>query len=137
MWKITSIVTKELATGETIPTQGEKPVGEWIFTRGGHFAYTWVADGRKAAAGPVATDAERIELFNTMAFASGTYRVEGTTVSLQFSTSSNQSWTGTERKTQPQVSDKTFNWPSSPFKAGGGKFAGKDVMVVVAGERVE
>jgi hypothetical protein len=85
----------------------------------------------------VVTDAERIALYDTMSFGSGTYRVEGTTISLRYDTSSNQSWTGTERKTQPQVSGKTLTWPSAPYKAPGGKFAGKDVITTQSFERVE
>ena len=116
---------------------GEKPSGHFIFTRGGYFAWNYFADGRKAPAGPVATEAERIALFNTTASGSGTWRVEGTTVSFKYTTSSNQSWTGTERKAPALVSGKTLTMTSAPFKAGFGNLAGKDVTAITTFERLE
>jgi hypothetical protein len=136
VWTVTSFAVKELATGATIMPWGGKPVGQWIFTRGGHFAWSQVAEGRKAPAG-LTTDADRAALYNSAGFGSGTWRVEGTTVSLQYSTSMNQVWTGTERRNQPTVSGKTLTWPSAPYKAQGGEFAGKEVMAIATLERVE
>jgi hypothetical protein len=136
VWKLTSFVTKELATGETITPYGERPSGQYIFTRGGHFAWIHVADGRKAAAAPAATEAERIALYETMGFGSGTYRVEGTTVSYRYDTSSMQSWTGSERTAQPQISGKVLT-NTSQYKPISGKFAGKDVISTITYEREE
>ena len=112
---------------------GERPGGVALFTRGGHFTWGFVDDGRKAPAGPIPSDVERVALYNTSAFGSGTYRVEGSTVSLRYDSSWNQSWTGTERKAQMQVSGKTLTWTSPPFKA----LDGKDVISISTLERVE
>jgi lipocalin-like protein len=133
VWKLTSIVLREVGTGATTNTFGEKPVGYAIFTRGGHFTWGWVSDGRKVPAGPVPSDAERVALFNTLGFGSGAYRVEGNTVSLRYDSSWNQSWTGTERKAEMQVSGKTLTWKSPPFKS----LDGKDVVAITTLERME
>jgi len=77
VWNLSSQVRKEVATGATLNSYGEKPTGHLIFTRGGHSSFIVVGTDRKAPASPNLTDAERIELFKTMAFGSGTYKVEG------------------------------------------------------------
>jgi len=133
VWKLTSSMVKQLDTGATAPLFGERPGGVAVFTRGGHFTWGWVGDGRKAPAGPIPSDVERVALYNTSAFGSGTYRVEGSTVSLRYDSSWNQSWTGTERKAQMQVSGKTLTWTSPPFKS----LDGKDVIAISTLERVE
>jgi len=133
VWKLTSLVVKQLDAGATTPLFGERPGGVALFTRGGHFTWGFVDDGRKAPAGPIPSDVERVALYNTSAFGSGTYRVEGSTVSLRYDSSWNQSWTGTERKAQMQVSGKTLTWTSPPFKT----LDGKDVISISTLERVE
>ena len=80
VWNLSSQVRKEVATGATQNTFGEKPTGQAIFTRGGHSTFTLVGTDRKAPASPNLTDAERIESFKTMSFGSGTYKVEGNKV---------------------------------------------------------
>ena len=63
VWNLNSQVRKEVATGATSNSFGEKPIGRAIFTRGGHSVFTIVGTDRKAPASPTLTDAERIELF--------------------------------------------------------------------------
>ena len=134
VWKLTSLVLRDLDTGTTRNTFGEKPAGYAIFTRGGHFTWAWVSDGRKTPTGPLPSHAERVALYNTLAFGSGSYRLEGNTVSLRYDSSWNQSWTGTERKAEMQVSGKTLTWKSPPFKA---LDTGKDVVAITTLERME
>jgi hypothetical protein len=80
VWNLNSQVRKEVATGATQNSYGEKPIGRFIFTRGGHSTFTIVGTDRKAPASPTLTDAARIESFKTMSFGSGTYKVEGNKV---------------------------------------------------------
>jgi hypothetical protein len=96
--------------------------------------FSVVGDERKAPAGPMPSDPERIALWNSLAFGSGTYRVEGSAVFLRYDSSWNQSWTGTERKAEMQVSGKTLTWKSQPFKA---IQDGKDVVTIFTMERME
>jgi hypothetical protein len=134
VWKVTSLVVREVETGATRNTFGEKPVGHAVFTRGGRFLWGWVSDGRKAPAGPVPNDAERGALYNTLAFGSGSFRVEGDAVFLRYESSWNQSWTGTERRAEMQVTGKTLVWKSLPFKPLDGD---RDVVAITTLERVE
>jgi len=133
VWKRTSQVNKSVATGETSKPAGENPTGTVIFTRGGYFTWIFISDGRKSPASLPPTDAERIALYNTSGFASGSYKVDGDKVTFLYHTSFNQVWTGQERVQTMQVSGKLLNWTSAPFKTADGK----DVIAMFTFERLE
>lgn len=133
VWKLTSHIVKEKGTGAIAKPFGEKPTGHWIFTHRGHFAWTLVGDNRKNPATPAVTDAEQIQLFKTLSFGSGTYKVEGDRVASRYETSWIETWTGTERKGQVQISGKTLMIMSATFK----DFAGKDAVAISTWERAE
>ena len=79
------------------------------------------------------TDADRVALFNSLAFGTGTYKVEGDKVSLRYDGSWNQAWTGTERVQALQISGKVLTWTSAPFKVAGDK----DAVAIFTYERAE
>jgi hypothetical protein len=133
VWKRTGQVNKIVATGETSKPMGENPTGTAIFTRGGYFTWIFIAEGRKPPASLPPTDAERIALYNTGGFASGSYKVDGDKVTFVYHTSSNQVWTGQERVQTMQVSSKLLNWTSAPFKTADGK----DAIAMLTFERLE
>ena len=56
---------------------GENPTGMAIFSRGGHSNWIFIAEGHKSPARLPATDAERIALYNTGFYGSGTYKIDG------------------------------------------------------------
>src|SRR4029077_10902136 len=134
VWNLNSQVRKEIATGATSNSYGEKPVGRFIFTRGGHAAFTIVGTDRKAPASPNLTDAERVELFKTLSFGSGTYKVEGNKVVTRYDTSWHQLWTGKDISAQSDINGKTLTLTTEPFKAAAD---GKEVVVVTTWERLE
>ena len=135
VWNLSSYSRKEVATGATQNSSfGEKPTGLFIFTRGGHSTFTLVRTDRKAPASPNPTDAERIELFKTMAFGSGTYKVEGNKVVTHYDTSWHQLWTGTDGSAQAEINGKTLTLTTEPIKSA---LDGKEVVVVSTWERVE
>jgi len=103
VWKRTGHVQKILATGETSKPDGENPSGMLIFSRCGHFVWIYIADGRKSPASLTPTDAERIYLYKTNRSGGGTYKVNGDNVTLLYTASANQAWTGTERATTVQL----------------------------------
>ena len=72
---------------------------------------------RRAPAGPSPTDAERIELFKTAVFGSGTYRLEGNKLITRYDTSWHQAWTGAERVNTVEITGKTLTSTCSPSKA--------------------
>ena len=133
-WKWTSHVYKEVATGKTTHVYGEKPSGLMVYTKGGNLVYAVFGDNRKAPAGAAATDAERAGLFNTMAAATGTYKVEGNMLAITYSGSWNQSWTATTQKRQIEIVGNKLTLMSAPFKSAQ---TGQDTVFVVSYERVE
>src|SRR5215813_8260961 len=66
VWKMTSYARKDVETGKTSATFGERPVGYCHYTRGGHFVSDYVAQDRKINAKAELTDAESLEAFKTM-----------------------------------------------------------------------
>jgi hypothetical protein len=144
VWKWTGVVTKEVASGKTSHSLGEGPIGYSIYTRGGHIVFVATAANRKAPAPggtgyipgttPIPTDAERIELFKTAVFGSGTYRLEGNKLIQRYDTSWNQTWTGTERVWTVEITDKTLTMTSIPFKSSA---SGLDIVINLTYERVE
>jgi len=134
VWNLSSQLRKEVATGATLNTYGEKPTGHLIYTRGGHLTFIIVGTDRKAPASPNLTDAERIELFKTMSFGSGPYKVEGNKVVTRYDTSWHQLWTGRDISGQAEINGKTLTLTTEPFKAA---VDGKEVVVTTIWERVE
>lgn len=131
VWKRTSQVEKELATGTT--SNNPNPDGPLIFTRGGRFAWVILTPGRNAPATPIPTDAERAALWATAFFGTGTYRVEGDKVVLSYDTSWNQLWTGTERRADMKVTGNVLTWTSPPYPT----LDGKEVIGIQTFERTE
>lgn len=133
-WNWTSHVYKEVATGKTSNVYGEQPSGLIVFTKGGHLVYAVFGDNRKPPASGSATEAERAGLFNTMAAAAGTYKVEGNTLAITYSGSWNQSWTGTTQKRQIEIVGNRLSLTSVPFKSAQ---TGQETVFVVTYDRVE
>ena len=103
-------------------------------TPGGHSAFTIVGTDRKAPASPNLTDAERIELFKTMSFGSGSYKIEGNKIVTHYDTSWHQLWTGRDISSQSEITDKTLTVTTDPFKSA---VDGKEILVVTTWERVD
>jgi hypothetical protein len=134
VWKLVSFSTKEVATGALAHPFGEKPSGYYVYTKGGRVFALQVAQDRKRPAGAELTDAERIELFKTMAANAGTYKVEGNTLTSTFDVSWNQGWAGTSQKRQIEISGNKLTITSAPYKS---PLTGKEQAFVSILERVE
>jgi Lipocalin-like domain len=134
VWKTTSVVTKEVASGKTVHPLGERLNGYYMYSKGGHFMFIFVGADRKAPATANPTDAERIELQKTGAYGSGTYKVEGNKITSRFDTSWHQVWTGTERSATLEISGQKLTITTAPFKS---SFTGLDVVSTTTVERVE
>jgi hypothetical protein len=133
VWKRVSLVNRDMATGATTTLYGERPGGSAIFTRGGHFFWTIIADGRKAPDAWVLTDANKAALYDSATFGTGTYKVDGATVSLTYDSSSNQIWTRSTRRAEMQVSGKVLTWTSPPIPGPNGT----QYVAIATMERVE
>ena len=71
VWKVRSVVRKELVTGKTNLPYGEKPNGHLINTSGGHTSHLIIATDRKPSAGILA-DGDQV-----VSAAFGTYQISG------------------------------------------------------------
>jgi hypothetical protein len=133
-WKLTSHTQREVASGATINAYGQNPVGHFIYTRGGHVLWFFVADNRKAPASANITDAERVDLFKSMAAGGGTYRVDGKKITVRYDTSWHQLWTGKDQSADAEITGNTLALTTTPFKRSSD---GKEVVVVSTWERAE
>ena len=135
VWKAVDISVKEIDSGKVEKPYGEKPTAYFIYTRGGRFSWTFVSESRKKPASAILTDAERIELFKTMSFGTGTYKVEGNKVVYKYDSSHHHAWAGVERTTQlPALTATTMISTSAPFKH---PVTGVDLVSVQTFERLE
>ena len=133
VWKWTSSAIKEVETGKIDHPLGQNPSGQVVYTKGGHVVFALAGDNRKTPASPF-TDADRIALFNTMSAAGGTYKVEGNTLTVTYTTSWNQTWTGVTQKRQIEIAGNKLTSTSAPYKS---MQTGKDMIFVATLERVE
>ena len=133
VWKFVSNTSKEVATGKVNQPYGEKPMGYSVYTKGGRVIFSLIGDNRQRPAGASATDAERISLFNTLASASGTYKVEGNTLTSTFESSWHEMWTGTTQKRKISISGNKLRMTSDPVK----NTAGQEIVFENVMERVE
>ena len=93
-----------------------------------------IKDTRKAPAAAALTDAERTELFKTMAAFSGTYKVDGNKVVFHDEASWNQLRTGTDDVRTFEKSGEKLLILSAPIKSG---LDGKQVVNTWTLERLK
>jgi hypothetical protein len=121
VWKYVSVSVTEVATGKVTHPFGEKPIGYIVYTKGGRLIFTLVGDNRAKPASAVATDAERLSLFNTSSSASGTYKLDGNTLISTYDSSSFETWTGTAQKRKIAITGNKMTVTSDPYKNLAGK----------------
>ncbi len=131
VWKLTSFARKEVGTDKSVQPYGERPTGYRIHTRGGHAFYMFFAESRKAL-GPGPTDADRAELFRTMAVAGGTYKVEGNKVVFQSEVSAAVSTGALTYRFE--IAGKTLTMTTNPVK---NPATGSENVFVTTYERAE
>lgn len=110
LWKLTNNTTKNVATGAMTPAH---PTGYQLFTKGGHMMFIQTAENRKPPAGKVATDAERVALFNTLVAYAGTYKVDGSKVLIHFETNAVPGIP--DRTYTPEISGNKLTLTANPF----------------------
>jgi Lipocalin-like domain len=133
VWKYLSFNNKEVATGKITHPFGEKPIGYIVFTKAGRMIWTLIGDNRAKPAGAVATDAERLRLYETLSTGSGTYKIDGDTVTVTYEASWLETWTGTTQKRKAAITGNRLTVTSDPYKT----LAGQEVIFENVYERVE
>jgi len=133
-WKLTSYARKELATGKTAATYGERPVGYAYYTKGGRSYIFTMSQDRKKNEKVEPTDAERVELFKSMYAFGGTYKTEGNKLMINVDIAWIQSWVGTTQTYQVEIAGNKLTVTTLPFKS---PLDGQDVVVGITYERAE
>ena len=132
MWKYVSLTQTETASGKVTKPFGDNPRGYLIYTKGGRFVWALFSDNRQKPGMPV-TDADRANLFTTLSAGSGTYKVEGNTLTATYDTSWHELWTGTTQKRKIEISGNKLTSSAEPTTSG----SGAQIIFVQVLERVE
>ena len=131
LWKVTSVTTKIVSTGEMVHPFGERPSGYQIFTRGGHVMFSMFGENRASSARPV-PDVDRVALFNALVAYSGTYKVEGSKLLIHFEASATP---GTVDRTYlAEISGNKLTLTSDPFTSG---ITGRRIITIRTFDRIE
>jgi len=96
-WKMLSWTREVLATGAKSDAFSAHPIGYINYSPEGRVIVIVVKEDRKAPVGPVPTDQEKIELFNSLLSYAGTYTVDDEKVVHHIDASWNEAWTGTSQ----------------------------------------
>jgi hypothetical protein len=133
IWKYVSVSNKEVATGKVTHPFGEKPIGYNVYTNAGRLIWTLIGDNRAKPAGAVATDAERLRLFDTLSTGSTTYKVDADTYMSTIEASWLETWTGTTQKRKIAITGNRLTVTSDPYK----NLAGQEMIFEIVLDRVE
>lgn len=134
VWKYSSFTTKEVGTDRVNKPLGQAPVGLVIYTKGGRVAFAASAKERRAASGAQATETELRDLLRMFQAGTGTYKVEGQTLSVTYKSSLIQSFVGTTQTRTIEISDnKRLRVTAPPTKSP----TGVQLVFVIEYERIE
>lgn len=115
-WKLQSLTTEDLETGQKAEPLGPHPSGYLTYGPDCRMAVAIVKDDRKGPAALVPTDAEKIDLYDGLIAYAGTYAVDGDKVSHHVDVSWNQAWTGTTQVRQFTIDGNTLHIRTKPAK---------------------
>lgn len=115
-WKLESLKSRDIETGETTEPYGAHPIGYLSYGPDCRMYAIIARQNRKPPAAVVATDPERIELFAGVAAYAGTYTIKGDQVSHHVDVSWNEAWTGTTQVRQFKIEGNTLQIRSAPAK---------------------
>jgi hypothetical protein len=132
VWRVKSFVRKEVGTDKSVQPYGEHPTGYRMHTKGGYVSYMFVSDSRKAPEGSV-TDADRIQMFNTINAATGTYKIEGDKVLFHADEAISQSFKGQNLTYTFKIEGKNLTMVTDPIKSP----SGGEIVNVTTYERAE
>jgi hypothetical protein len=129
-WRMTSWVTRDVATGERRDALGRNPCGAVVYTPE-RVTFLILKNNHKRPEQLPPSDAEKIGLFDTMFAYSGRYKVEPDRV-IHYVDMRNEAWSGTEQVRYCTVDEHTLTYTSPPTK---NPFDGREVVHEVSYER--
>ncbi|RVC45724.1 hypothetical protein EN781_08685 [Mesorhizobium sp. M4A.F.Ca.ET.090.04.2.1] len=123
-WKMTSWMTRDVATGERREALGQHPRGIVIYTHE-RVIFFILRNSRKRPERLQPSDEDKIALFDTMFAYSGSYTVEPDRVVHHVDMSWNEAWSGTEQVRFCNVDEDTLTYTSAPAQT---PFDGREVV---------
>jgi hypothetical protein len=132
LWKVTSVANKFVPTGEIVHPFGEHPSGNELFTRGGHVMFSMFGENRNVPGRTNTTEVDRAALLNALVAYTGTYKVDGSKVTVHFEASANPGMS--DRTYAADISGNKLMLTSEPFTSG---ITGQRIITIRTFERVE
>ena len=123
-WRMTSWMTRDVATGERKETLGRHPRGIVVYTPE-RVTFFILRDNRRRPERLPPSDEEKIALFDSMFAYSGSYSVEPDRVVHHVDMSLNEAWSGTEQVRFCNVDEDTLTYTSPPAQ---NPFDGREVV---------
>ncbi len=115
-WKFVSQSLTEVQSGKVTKPYGEKVNGYINYTKGGRLQFVLVGEGRQKPTLPL-KDEDRIKLFDTLAAGSGTYKVDGKTLTIHYDTSWHELWTDVTHKRTFDIVGNRLTITAAPGKS--------------------
>lgn len=132
VWRYVAQSLTEVESGKVTKPFGENPTGHLHFTKGGRVIFVLFGEGRQKPALPL-KDEDRLKLFNTLSGGSGSYKVEGNTITTNNETSWHELWTNTVQKRTFEIVGNKLTITSAPGKNAAGVMSSFTIVL----ERVE
>jgi Lipocalin-like domain len=130
-WRMTSWVTRDVATGERQDALGQNPGGTVVYTPQ-RVTFLIIKSNRARPEQLPPSDEEKIALFDTMFAYSGAYTVESDRVVHHVDLSWNEAWSGTDQVRFCKVDEQTLTYTSPPAR---NPFDGREIVHEVTWER--
>jgi hypothetical protein len=132
-WRLQSLVREVVATGQRQDTLGEKPDGYLAYSPDGRMYVIITQSNRLKPAGLVATNEERVKLYDTTFAYAGAYRIDGDKVVHRIDISWNQQWTGAEQVRDFRLVGDTLTITTPVFKS---TVDGQDIRTVAIWKKI-
>lgn len=123
-WRLTSWVTRDVATGERRDALGQNPCGSVIYTPE-RVTFLILKNDRTRPERLPPSNEEKVALFDTMFAYSGRYTVEPDRIIHHVDMSWNQAWNGTDQVRYYVVENDTLTISSAPGRS---PFDGREVV---------
>jgi hypothetical protein len=121
-WKLVSWTRRVLDTGATVEAFGKAPRGFLSYGRDGRVFFIMTRENRaKPNDLTRLTDAERVELYNTMVAYAGTFTFDGKVATCNVDVSWNEIWTGTAQARNVTFEGSRLIWSTNPQAGMDGK----------------
>jgi hypothetical protein len=133
-WHLLSWVEVETESKSIHAVFGDNPTGVLTYTPDGRMSVLIIDPKRKLPGGPKPTDGEANDLYRTMLAYSGSYIVEGNTVTHKIEISWNQAWTGTSQQRFIELKENQLTIKTPPLI---GPISGKESVSTLLWERIK